>query len=229
MKDKHDKLAETGLPFVTVKFAQTLDGRIATTTGDSRWISGPGALKFAHKLRMEHDAIMVGIGTVLADDPRLTVRLIEGRDPLRVVVDSRLRIPLTAQVLKSAVVSNTIIATTDAADARRVERLRRHGATVLVLPSGKNPVGVDLKKLLRQLGKRRIGSILVEGGSGIITSLLAARLVDRLVVVTAPRILGRGIEAIGDLGITRLSNAIRFTSVKTQRIGPDIVFDGRIG
>lgn len=210
-------------PFVTVKFAQSLDGRIATATGDSRWISGPLALRLAHRLRAEHDAIMVGIGTVLADDPQLTVRMAKGRDPLRVVVDSQLRVPLQARVLAEGAAARTLVATTATADKNRAREIRKLGAEVVRLPRASG--GVNLTRLLKELRRRGVESVLVEGGAGIISSLLAARAVDRLVVVIAPRIIGQGIEAVGDLGIARLTDAISFSSVKTLRLGPDVIFD----
>jgi diaminohydroxyphosphoribosylaminopyrimidine deaminase/5-amino-6-(5-phosphoribosylamino)uracil reductase len=230
LNEVYFKYAETGLPFVTVKFAESLDGRIATATGDSRWISGKSALKFAHQLRRNHDAVVVGIGTILADDPRLTVRLVEGRDPLRVVVDSSLRVPMSARVLADGFAHRTIIATTQRADPARIRQVEQTGAEVLVLASAKrNGVeGVDLDELLKELGRRQIASVLVEGGAGIITSLLRRSAIDRLVVIIAPKIIGKGIEAIEDLGITRLSEAIAFSSIKIRVLGQDVVFDGRI-
>ena len=222
------KYSNTGLPFVTVKFASTLDGRIATRTGESQWISGPASLRLAHQLRRENDGIMVGIGTVLADNPRLTVRLVDGRDPLRVVIDSRLRIPVTARVLQEGAAHHTLIATTDRADPGRIRELEDLGAEVLTLTEEANGAGVSLLELFAALGRRRVASVLVEGGAGIITSLLVSRLVDRLVVAIAPKIMGRGVEAIGDLGITSLAGALTFASVKTRRLGDDIIFDGRL-
>jgi diaminohydroxyphosphoribosylaminopyrimidine deaminase/5-amino-6-(5-phosphoribosylamino)uracil reductase len=216
------------LPFVTVKFAQSLDGRIATSTGDSRWISGPPALRLAHKLRREHDAIIVGIGTVLADDPQLTVRLIKGRDPLRVVVDSELRIPLEARVLAGGAASGTLIAATLDFDPHRASKIQKLGAEIVGLPATQNGSRIDITSLLEELGRRGVKSALVEGGKQIITSLLAARAVDRLIVVIAPKIIGQGTEAIGDLGITLLSKAVTFTSVKIRRLGEDVIFDGRL-
>jgi riboflavin-specific deaminase-like protein len=213
-------------PFVTVKFAQSLDGRIATSTGDSRWISGPPSLRLAHKLRREHDAIMVGIGTVLADDPQLTVRLVKGRDPLRVVIDSNLRIPLGSRVLTDGAAAHTLVASSGNVDPDRMSEIQRLGAEILRLPSGPQGSGIDIVRLLEELGHRGVESVLVEGGKGIITALLAARAVDRLVVVVAPKIIGQGTEGIGDLGIARLSEAITFSSVKTRRLGKDIIFDG---
>lgn len=219
---------QTRLPFVTVKFAQSLDGRIATMTGDSRWISGPQALRFVHKLRREHDAVLVGIGTVLMDDPQLTVRLVKGRDPLRVIVDSHLRIPLTARVLAGGAARGTLIVTGKSADKARMREIESLGGEVLRLQRSKDKSGIDLAQLLDELGRRGIASVLVEGGRGIVTSLFKARAVDRVVAVIAPKIIGQGIEAVGDLGITKLDDAIVFSSVKTRRLGADIIFDGRI-
>jgi diaminohydroxyphosphoribosylaminopyrimidine deaminase/5-amino-6-(5-phosphoribosylamino)uracil reductase len=225
MATREGKHSAGSLPFVTVKFAQSLDGRIATATGDSQWISSQSSLRFAHKLRREHDAIMVGIGTVLRDDPRLTVRLVNGRNPLRVIVDSRLRLPLSARVLAEGAARHTLVAATEMAEPERVRELERLGAEVLRLPAN---FGVDLAGLLAELGRRHISSVLVEGGARIVTSLLAARLVNRLVVAVAPKIIGQGTEAIGDLGISRLRDAIVFSTFKTRRLGPDIIFDGRL-
>jgi diaminohydroxyphosphoribosylaminopyrimidine deaminase/5-amino-6-(5-phosphoribosylamino)uracil reductase len=216
----------TALPFVTLKFAISLDGRIATKTGDSQWISSSDSLQFAHQLRVEHDAIMVGIGTVLADNPRLNVRLVEGRDPLRVIVDGRLQIPDSANVLIEEAAKNTLIATTGAADENRLTEIKNLGAEVLRLPAQEDSGRVNLQSLLVELHRRSIKSILVEGGASIITSLLSARLVNRMVVAIAPKIIGQGIEAVGDLGITKLSDAITFASFKTERLGPDMIFDG---
>jgi diaminohydroxyphosphoribosylaminopyrimidine deaminase/5-amino-6-(5-phosphoribosylamino)uracil reductase len=241
------KYRQTGLPFVTVKFAASLDGRIATSSGESQWISSPLSLRLAHQFRREHDAVLVGIGTVLADDPQLTVRLVSGRSPMRIVIDTSLRIPDTARLLLDADPHCTIIATTDRADLSRVSRLEKLGAEVLVLPAAPRPApaipldpqisavsgpreryGVSLKSLLAMLGERHIASLLVEGGSAVITSLLADRSVDRLVIAIAPKIIGKGTEAIGDLGIERLRDAITFSSTKTWRLGGDIIFDGRL-
>jgi diaminohydroxyphosphoribosylaminopyrimidine deaminase/5-amino-6-(5-phosphoribosylamino)uracil reductase len=218
--------ADEQYPRVTVKFAQTLDGRVATVTGDSQWISSPASRKLAHRLRREHDAVVVGIGTVLADDPMLTVRLVRGRDPLRVIVDSHLRTPLDARVLGEGAAHRTLIATTEGADQGRAKALERAGAEVLPLPTRDNRAGVDLRGLLAALGQRGVRSALVEGGAGVITSFLKEQLVDRVVVFIAPKIIGRGTDAVGDLGITRLGEAIEFSTVKVRRLGPDIVFDG---
>jgi diaminohydroxyphosphoribosylaminopyrimidine deaminase/5-amino-6-(5-phosphoribosylamino)uracil reductase len=222
------KTATRRVPFVTVKFAQSLDGRIATATGESKWISGAGAWRFVHMLRREHDAILVGIGTVLADDPLLTVRLVRGRDPLRVVLDSELRIPLTARVLAGGAAVGTLLVASRSANKARARAIEDLGAEVLMLPRSRRHSGIDLTRLFEELGRRGITSVLVEGGKGVITSLLRERAVDRVVAVIAPKLIGRGIEAVGDLSIARLENAIVFSSVKSRRLGTDLIFDGLI-
>lgn len=214
-------------PLITVCYTQSLDGRLATATGQSQWIGGSESVRFAHALRAESDAIMVGIGTVLADNPRLTVRHVPGRHPLRVVVDSRLRMPPAAAVLADGAATGTVLATTDQADPAAVAAFRDMGATVLTLPS--TPAGqVDLAVLLASLGERGIGSVMVEGGAALLTGLLRERLADRAAVCVAPLILGSGIEAIGDLGIRRLALALRLADVEQHHYGPDVVFHGRV-
>ena len=214
-------------PFVTVSYAQTLDGRLATASGSSRWISGPESLRFAHELRASHDAIMVGVGTVCRDDPRLTVRLVPGRDPLRVVVDSTLRTPPTAAVLADGAAAGTVLAATERAPAERCAAMRALGATVLALPADADG-RVDLGALLAALRGRGVGSVMAEGGAGLITALLRARLVDRLAVCVAPKLLGAGIEAVGDLGIGDLARALALRDVTVTPYGVDLVIDGRV-
>jgi diaminohydroxyphosphoribosylaminopyrimidine deaminase/5-amino-6-(5-phosphoribosylamino)uracil reductase len=214
------------LPFITIKWAQSLDGRIATADGDSRWISGEEARRFAHQLRSEHDAVMVGIGTALADDPELTVRLASGHNPVRIIVDSKLRIPTNARVLTDCVASRTLIATTESVSSERVREIEKLGAEVIRLPGADS--GLDLTTLFEKLSQRGINSVLVEGGNRIITSLLALRRVDRLVVIIAPKIIGKGIEAVGDLDISRVADAITFASAEITKLGPDVVFDARL-
>src|SRR5712692_7163455 len=165
-----------GRPLVTVHYAQTLDGRIASRTGDSRWVSGEGSLRLAHELRAAHDAVLVGIGTVLADDPKLTVRLVPGDSPVRVVVDSRLRIPLDAYVLDTSV-ARTIIATTPLASEECAAAIRARGAEVLRVKADADG-HVELSDLLSRLRDDGIRSVLVEGGRGIITAALRDHLVD---------------------------------------------------
>ena len=214
-------------PAVTVAYAQTLDGRLATSTGSSRWISASESLRFSHELRAEHDAIMVGAGTVCTDDPRLTVRLAAGRNPLRVVVDSALRAPLSAAVLAEGAAAGTVFAVTERAPAAKRNMVCGLGATVLCLPT--DTAGrVDLIALLAALHQSGVGSVLVEGGAQMITALLQERLVDRLVVCVAPKILGAGIEAVGDLGIRELARTLILTETSVTPYGPDLVLDGRV-
>ncbi|HQN68108.1 MAG TPA: bifunctional diaminohydroxyphosphoribosylaminopyrimidine deaminase/5-amino-6-(5-phosphoribosylamino)uracil reductase RibD, partial [Smithellaceae bacterium] len=218
---------ETGMPFVTVKYAQTLDGRIATAAGNSQWISSPASLKFAHRLRAEHDAILVGIGTVLKDNPTLTVRLVRGRNPLRVVVDSGLATPFTANVLRNLSEAPTRIATTKKPSDPRYRALSEAGARLMTVAPDREG-HVDLKKLFRKLAAENISSVLIEGGAGIITSALREGLVHRLVAVTAPKILGKGIEAIGDLQIRDLKDAKNLSVRKIFKKGPDVIIDARL-
>jgi diaminohydroxyphosphoribosylaminopyrimidine deaminase/5-amino-6-(5-phosphoribosylamino)uracil reductase len=214
-------------PVVTLSYAQTLDGRIATAGGSSQWISGPESLRLTHRLRAEHDAIVVGVGTVLADNPRLTVRLVDGPDPLRVIVDSRLRTPLDANVLAGEAAHGTVLAITDRAPGERRQAVLQRGASVLVVPEDRAG-RVQLAPLLERLAERGVRSVMVEGGAGLITAFLRERLVDRMVVTLAPKVLGRGIEAVGDLEIDDLADALRLTDVVYERYGVDIVIDGRV-
>jgi diaminohydroxyphosphoribosylaminopyrimidine deaminase / 5-amino-6-(5-phosphoribosylamino)uracil reductase len=214
-------------PTVTVSYAQTLDGRLAAANGSSRWISSPDSLRFAHQLRAEHDAVAVGAGTACNDDPRLTVRLVPGDDPLRVVVDSALRTPLSAAVLANGAAKGTVLAVTDRAPDERCAEAESLGATVLRLPaSGKGRV--DLDALLSGLHSLGVRSVMVEGGAALITSFLCERLVDRLAVCIAPKILGRGIEAVGDLGISDLTDSLMLTDTAVTLYGVDLVIDSRV-
>ena len=211
-------------PSVTVKIAQTLDGRIATRTGQSQWISGDAARAFAHELRAGHDAVLVGIGTVLHDDPRLTVRLVPGPDPLRVVADTQARIPLECNLLGQGA-AQTVVFVGEMAPAERVARVRECGARVLTAQQDEQG-RLDLGDLLARLAADGVRSVMVEGGSGIITSLLSGGLVDRLVVSIAPKVLGSGLDAVGDLGIRSLADALVFERTEVRQLGPDILFDG---
>lgn len=227
LNEAHFKYMTTGLPLVTMKFAQTLDGRIATTTGDSRWISSAEFRRLAHQLRATNDAVMVGIETVLTDDPQLTVRLVKGRNPTRVILDTRLRIPLDAEVVQSREVAPTLIATTSRANEKKLPRLREMGIEVLIIPEDEAGE-VDLRNLLRALGERNISSLLVEGGAGVITSLLRQNLADRVILAIAPKIMGKGIEAVGELNIREVSQALKLSFKKIYRVGEDLVIEARV-
>ena len=227
LNEKFFYYMETGLPYVTVKYAQTLDGRIATATGESQWISSAASLKLAHQLRAEHDAILVGRKTVDKDNPELTVRLVRGRNPLRVIVDSELNISPTAKVLQNIYKTPTLIATIKKPDDARFKRIAATGAEIITVKADKKE-HVDLKKLFKVLAAKNISSILIEGGAQIITSVLKNNLANRLVTVIAPKIIGKGIEAVGDLNITNLSFAKILSIQKVSRYGDDIIIDSRL-
>ncbi len=219
------KYIRTGVPFVTLKFALTLDGRIATAAGHSRWISSPSSLRFAHRLRRAHDAILVGAETVLKDDPELTCRLVRGKNPLRIVVDSRLRTSPEARVF-DVHRSPTIVAATRKAPEERRLLFEQKGIEVLELDEDEGG-RVNLRGLLNILGQRKIASLLVEGGAGVNTSFLKEHLVDRLIAILSPKIVGAGINAVGDLGIRRMENALRLSYERITRRGDDLILDAR--
>ncbi|MFN0072709.1 MAG: RibD family protein [Chloroflexota bacterium] len=211
---------------MTVKFAQTLDGRIATASRDgARRISGPASLQLAHELRAEHQAILVGVNTVIADDPLLTVRLVPGSNPLRIVVDSTARIPITAALINDESPSNTLIAHTDRAPDTRLQALCQRGVQTLCVTMDQDD-RVNLRALMVDLRNRGIESLMVEGGAAITTRLLHEQLVDRLVICVAPKLVGNGVNAIGDLSITRLDQALTFSQLTVKQLGKDVIFDG---
>jgi len=214
----------TKQPFVTVKYAMSLDGKIATRTGDARWISGPASRQKVHELRDQTDAILVGINTVLADDPLLTTRLEQHwrpvQHPVRVVLDARGRMPASAAMLADAVPGSTIIATTAAASA--AWRASLNNAEILELPS--NLEGrVSIPALLNELGQRGISSLMVEGGGETIAAFLAAQAVQKVQVVIAPKIIG-GVapSPVAGVGIARMSEAQLWQVRSSEQIGADI-------
>jgi GTP cyclohydrolase II len=206
-------------PYLVLKYAQTLDGRIATSGGDSKWISGPQERRVSHALRAACDAVMIGAGTVLADDPLLTVRMVPGVSPIRVVLDSTLRTPPDAQVFGPE--APTIVLTSERSDPERRAALRQRGVKVEVLPGA--TAGVDLAAGLARLRSLGIRCLLVEGGSRVITSVLRERLADRVVVAVAPILLGTGTDAVGDLGAGLVRDGLRLQSQTVHRLGPDLV------
>src|SRR5215213_7163361 len=209
-------------PYVVLKYAQTLDGRIASRTGDSKWISGEEERRISHALRATSDAVLVGIGTVLSDDPQLTVRMVPGASPLRVILDSTLRVPGHARILGGDA-STMVISTTDARAASQ-RALRSRG--VAVHSVSPHPAGVDAGEALRLLRSLGVRSVLVEGGARVITSFLKARLADRVVVGIAPTILGTGTEAVGDLEIVSVAKGLRISNRSVYRAGSDLLLAG---
>jgi len=220
------KYISTGLPYVTVKVAQSIDGRIATRTGHSRWISSEPARKLAHRIRAENDVIIAGIGTVIKDDPKLDVRLIKGNNPTRIILDSELRIPLKSQVLSDGEQHQTIIATVSD-DAKKIDQIRQTGADIWQVEADENK-RIFIPALMKKIAKAEKSAVMVEGGSGIITSFLKHKMVDYLVVAIAPKILGSGIEAIGDLNIRKVDDSLRLINQKVSKAGPDVIFESDV-
>jgi GTP cyclohydrolase II len=206
-------------PYVTLKYAQTLDGRIATRTGDSKWISSAPERQVSHALRAACDAVMVGVGTAIMDDPQLTVRLVRGNSPLRVVLDSTLRLPDDARILDHD--APTIVITTDRSTRQRRRALEGRGLGVRVVPADAR--GVDLAAALRVLRDAGVLSLLVEGGAHVITSFLSGGLADRLIVAIAPTVIGAGTEAVGELGVMRVREGMRLMNRSLHVAGDDVV------
>jgi diaminohydroxyphosphoribosylaminopyrimidine deaminase / 5-amino-6-(5-phosphoribosylamino)uracil reductase len=226
MNEAFIKHITTGMPFVLLKIAQTLDGKIATASGESKWITGEKAREAGRRLRDVHDAILVGINTVLTDDPALTTRIPEGRDPIRVIVDSRLRIPLHARVLTQQSSTKTIIATLASAPQNKMKRLRNAGAEVLAVKSAQGRV--DLRDLMRKLGKMGIMSVLIEGGAEINASALKSGIVDKAVIFIAPLLMtGKdSLCSIGGASPRQLGHAVKLTNVTSRFVGQDLMIIG---
>jgi len=223
------KFLATGLPWVMLKSMVSLDGRVASDAGDSRGLGGEAQQRLAHALRARHDAILVGIGTVLADDPELTVRLARGRNPRRVVLDSKLRIPLTSRLVATAETAPLIVATVGSSASTRMEDLRTRGVTVWSFAPGADG-RVPLPALLRKMADEGMLSVLVEGGPTVHTAFLREHLVDRVAVGIAPLLVG-GTTAPSwtrDLGLGRLADALELTNLTTRRVGRDLWIEGSL-
>jgi diaminohydroxyphosphoribosylaminopyrimidine deaminase / 5-amino-6-(5-phosphoribosylamino)uracil reductase len=213
-----------GRPFVTLKLAQTLDGRIASVSGDSRWISSEASRKLAHKLRSEVDAIVIGSGTVRADNPSLTVRHVKGKNPYRIILTSTAKIPRDCHLVKDNSDLRTIIASTQ----QTVERLSRRNSLPMTFWQVKadHRGNLNLPDFLTKAGEFGLRSLLIEGGSTLATSFLKEGLVDKIVSFISPKILGRGVESVGDLGIRKVANSIRLKDVVVREVGHDIMVTG---
>ena len=229
------KFITTKLPFVVLKAAVSLDGKIATVTGESQWITGPESRAYTHRLRHKYDGILVGINTVLADDPLLTTRLPEsngpegkGIDPVRIILDSKCSIPINAKVINKLSNSRTIIATTKAARPDKIKALQCAGAEVLVIPDSDGVVNIPA--LLKELGQQQITSLLVEGGAGVHWSFLSGNIVDKIYWFIAPLIIG-GVKApgaVGGRGIETLADAVKLEQISVRRFGADTCITGRV-
>jgi diaminohydroxyphosphoribosylaminopyrimidine deaminase/5-amino-6-(5-phosphoribosylamino)uracil reductase len=231
INEAYIKHITTGLPFVVAKFAMSLDGKIATKTGDSKWITREEARKYAHALRCTFDAIMVGVNTVVADNPHLTAKCCGGKggvgktQPLRLIVDSRGRVPLSAHVFEPP--GEVLLAVAAPLDSARKERLVEAGAKVLELPTRGG--SVDIVELLKLLGKREIIGVLVEGGGKLLGSLFDHHLVDKVLAFISPIIIG-GHEAtsVGGNGVDNMAKALRLNRVAVKSFGADVLVSGYV-
>lgn len=225
------KYVTTGIPLVTLKAAATLDGRIATRTGDARWISNEQSRRFVHRLRCDLDGILVGAGTALADDPQLTGRIRQKspcRQPVRIVLDTHLKLPATAQLVRTVREDQPVrIVCGEDAPRDKEEALKKKGVAVLRLPSRDNRI--DLTSLLKELGKTQMTSLLVEGGAHVFGAFLQERLADDFYFFYASKILGdpQGIPMIWGQGVEKMSDALRVYDLRIRRFGDDVMFAGR--
>jgi diaminohydroxyphosphoribosylaminopyrimidine deaminase/5-amino-6-(5-phosphoribosylamino)uracil reductase len=217
----------TRRPFVILKIAQSLDGKIATAGGESKWITGSEARKAVHILRGSADALLVGRGTVEKDNPSLDCRIRGGRNPYRIIVDSSLNIPMQSKVLHYHD-GKTIIATTKKASKNKISRIEKLGCRVLIVKEKDSRV--DLQSLMQKLGKCEITSVMIEGGSSISASALQNRIVHKAMFFTAPKIIGGSdsIPSIGGSSPARLSKAVALKDLRTSRIGDDVLLEGYV-
>lgn len=225
MNEAFVKYITKKMPFVVAKTAQTLDGKIATEKGESKWITSDITRKYSHDLRNEFDAIMVGINTVLKDDPRLNA---PKKRLKKVILDSSLQIPLKAKLFKDAKPEDCFIATTKKADKKKLGQLEKRGVNVVVCPA-KNK-HVDLKWLMKELAKREITKVLIEGGGKVIGSALKDKLVDKMMLYIAPKIIGEqnAVSSIDGLKALRLKGAVGLRGIEVRSIGEDFLIEGYI-
>ena len=217
-----------GRPFVIAKTAMTLDGWTATSTGHSRWVTNERSREWVHRLRNQVDGILVGVGTVMADDPLLNTRLRKGRgrDPVRIIVDTNLRTPVNARVLGHAKGSETLIAVSEDVPIRRLKRFERTGVSFLICPRKEGRI--DLRALMDMLGKRSITSLLLEGGATLMGAMIRERLVDKFCIFKAPKILGASDGrpmALGQ-GPSRMDQSIPLKDIRVRRFGGDLLIEG---
>jgi diaminohydroxyphosphoribosylaminopyrimidine deaminase/5-amino-6-(5-phosphoribosylamino)uracil reductase len=214
-----------GVPFVLLKLAASLDGKIATSTGDSRWITETASRRYVHGLRARVDAVLVGVGTVLADDPRLTCRLAKGRDPWRIILDRRLRIPLTAGLFRQREPEKTIVVTGSRAPIKKVRAIEATGAQVWSFPLRKGTV--PFVSVLKRLGRLGLMSVMIEGGGITASRAVREGVVDKILFFYGPKIVGGdGREMIGALGIKKMSRATKLKEMEVKRIGKDFLVSG---
>ena len=222
------KLITKNQSYVIAKWAMSLDGKISTRTGDSRWISGEDARLLVHQMRNEADAIMVGVGTILKDDPELTCRIPGGRNPERIIVDSTARTPPDSKIVRGARDVPTLVAVTSAAHADRTKALQNAGCTLLTIPS--HGGRVSIRVLLAETARLRLTNVLVEGGGRLLASLFEGRLVDEVRIFVAPIIIGGEAAAtpVAGLGIEKIAQALRLRKMTAREVGDDVLIEGRL-
>ncbi len=233
INEAYTRFITTGLPFITAKMAMSLDGKIATRSGDSRWISSPEARQYVHSLRSKSDAIMTGANTIIADDPQLTARCCGGRggavkkQPLRVIVDGKGKTQLTARVFTEP--GETLLVLGRKASKDEKEAYKKVGAGLLELPSEEGYI--DLEKLMKALGERQITSVLVEGGSNLLGSLFDQGLVDKVIVFIAPIIIGgeAAKTVVGGKGVDKVVDSLKIENITEECFGQDIMITGYLG
>jgi diaminohydroxyphosphoribosylaminopyrimidine deaminase/5-amino-6-(5-phosphoribosylamino)uracil reductase len=222
LNETYFKFIQTKIPFVIMKVAQTLDGRIAAKTGHSHWISGEDSRKLVHTLRSQVDAVLVGIDTVLKDNPQLTVRMVKGKNPKRIVLDSFGLITQNRNLIRENSDGKTIVITTNKEKGKALEKL---GLEVWTVQKNRENM-VDLKSFLRIAGEKQVTSILVEGGRRVYTSFLKEKLIDKILCFVSPQILGEGIDVVGDLRIKKISQAITLKEIEFQPMKNDFLVIG---
>ncbi len=229
LNEVYNKYICCRVPFVTAKVATSLDGKIATRSHQSHWITSRETRKYVHLLRGEHEAIMVGINTVLHDDPRLTIRhpLWKGKQILRVIIDSNLRFPIGARILETQKKGKILIFTCQLNTSRKAKSLKKRGVEIITLPKS-HEGRVDLTKVLTWLGQNEISSVMVEGGSQLLTSFLEKKLIDKIFITLSPKLIG-GTKAASFFegeGLSSITNALRVKSTKCHQIEEDIILEG---
>lgn len=212
-------------PFVILKLAASLDGKIATSTGDSQWITGTASRAYAHRLRNQVDAVVVGVETVISDNPKLTCRIRGGRNPYRVVLDSRLRIPLKAHLLHCKDPDKTIVVTGIRSALKKKKIIRNYGAQVWTFPPRKGMI--PFTSILKRLGQMGLLSVMIEGGAITASRALKEKVVDKVLFFYAPKIIGgEGKNMIEALGITKISQSRKVKDVEVKRLGNDLMVSG---
>ncbi|MCK5078168.1 MAG: bifunctional diaminohydroxyphosphoribosylaminopyrimidine deaminase/5-amino-6-(5-phosphoribosylamino)uracil reductase RibD [Calditrichia bacterium] len=223
LNEAYFKYIATGLPFVHLKIAQTLDGRIATAIGHSQWISNDLCRDEVQEIRYQSDAILVGLNTVLKDNPRLTQRKYPGKQPYRIILDDSLSSPLDSNVLKDEFSSKTIVFTSSSHKKEILDKFQKTGAEIVIV-NVEDDGNLNLNEILKELGNRKIANLMVEGGAQVLTAFIKEKLVDKITIFIAPKILGKGIETIGDLQITHLNNSFEFKTEEIRNVDGQVMW-----